>query len=262
LTSTEQLILLLLDWEITVNSIDPFSRYEDAVARFFRGESPPVILEDEDESGPDDNDDDDNDFVAPVVFDMLYRSAGRAVSRRRVRLIKMRKTLAETYLCCFCFERNAYREFKLTGVLEVIDITTGEVFDSGREFLEACGAIAAETPESQALSLCAHDLTVLAFLGSCDGRFLPSEVDEVVRHVGRCAGFAFDEDAVRRAVANLAPDARAFRSALRRFEGDEERRRALVRAVRAVINADRIAHENEIMVGGQILKMLGVEFTD
>ena len=216
----------------------------------------------EDEFSPvldaDEDDADDDGFVAPMAFDMRYRNAAGTVSLRRVKLIKLRHTLSEIYLCCYCFKRDGYCEFKLSGILEVIDIGTGEVFDSGRTFLEDCGAIAAETPESQALSICAHDLTVLAFLGSCDGRFLPIEVDEIVKHVGMTVDFPFNENAIRRSISNLTPDAKAFRSALLSFELDEARKRGLVRAVRGVINADRMAHENEIAIGGQILKTLGV----
>jgi predicted DNA-binding transcriptional regulator YafY len=125
----------------------------------------------------------DDDYVAPMVFRMSYLSSSGEKSDRVVRLIKLDDIDRDIRVSAWCYHREAYRSFFLSRIVEVSDISTGEVFEDARIFLADCGALKAETAEAKALRLCSDELAILAFVGSCDGLFKPEEKDEVVKHV-------------------------------------------------------------------------------
>lgn len=210
-------------------------------------------IEDEPEHNFEDESDDFD--CAPIVFDMSY-SGGSQATMRRVKLLTVKHRSDDILIGAYCFMRGAYRSFRLTSINHIVDITTGEVFDQPRAFFEECGVLEQLSAEASALMDCANDLTVLAFLGSCDGRFLPSEQDAVLRHVCYCVDTPLDEEFLRRKIAALAPDAAAFRRALKRLRLNDERRRRLIRAVREVIDADGVVELAEQTVGAAILKSL------
>lgn len=199
-------------------------------------------------------------FTAPIVFDMTYRS-GAKVTARRIKLISIRPEPHEVYFNAFCFMRESYRLFKVSSIVEVTDMVTGEVFSDGRAYFEDLGILKPLCAEDRALRACAHDLTVLAYLAACDGSFAACEHDAIVKHVALSVDEPLDEAVIARRIGFIAPDPKAFRAALRKLDGDEARRRALVRAIRNVIDADGHAHEHEILVGGEILKALGHTLT-
>lgn len=202
---------------------------------------------------------DEDGYVAPIVFDMVYDGGTGAGQRRRVRLLSIRNGPTDTTFLTYCYMREKERRFKLSAVREIIDISTGEVFGIPRNFFIDCGILSALTPEASAIITCGHELAILAFLGGCDGRFVPAEHDEIVKHVFDQVCAPLDETIIRNRIALIAPDEKAFKKALKVVRLDESRKRGLIRSIRRVIDADGYLHENEILVGAQILKALGVQ---
>jgi hypothetical protein len=192
-----------------------------------------------------------------IAFDMTYAGSG-GTTRRRVRLNTIKDVGTDINFSAWCYVRENYRTFKLSKVIEIYDIATGDTYLRPRDYFEELGILATLTEEAKAISECFNELTVLAFLGACDGQFLPEEKDELVKHVCLKADIALDQDAVRRRVTAFAPDEKAFLKAMRNLETDEEGHRALVRSIRRVIEADGLAHQNEIVIGAKLLKSLGV----
>lgn len=200
-------------------------------------------------------DETDDDYVAPMVFRISYLSSTGVASDRVIRLLKLSDIERDIRMSAWCYHREAYRSFLLSRIVEISDISTGEVFEDARIFLSGCGALRPETPEAKALRLCSDELAVLAFVGNCDGLFCPEEKDEVVKHVCYSSDEPLDEQFIRMRVASIAPDEKAFRSAVKRLKAvNEERRRALQRSLRRVIDADGVVHQAEADAASIILR--------
>jgi hypothetical protein len=200
-------------------------------------------------------DDTDDEYVAPMVFRMSYLSSSGVKSDRVVRLLKLENVDRDVRVSAWCYHRRAYRSFLLSRIFEISDVSTGEVFEDARVFLTECGALKAETPEAKALRLCSDELAILAFVGNCDGLFRPEEKDEIVKHICYSSDEPLDEPFIRARIASIAPDEKAFRSALKRLKSiNDERRRALQRSLRRVIDADGIVHQAEADAASIILR--------
>jgi len=200
-------------------------------------------------------DDADDGYVAPMVFRMSYLSSGGAKTDRVVRLLKLTDIDRDIKMSAWCYHRGAYRSFLLSRIVEISDVSTGEVFEDARIFLTDCGALKPETAEAKALRTCSDELAILAFVGNCDGLFRPEEQDEIVKHVCYSSDEPLDEQFIRMRVASIVPDERVFRSALKRLKSvDDERRRALQRSLRRVIDADGVIHHAEAEAASLILR--------
>ncbi len=200
-------------------------------------------------------DETDDEYFAPMVFRMTYLSSSGVMSDRIIRLLKLSDIDRDIRVSGWCYHRAAYRSFLLSRIVEISDVSTGEVFEDARRFFTECGALRPETAEARALRLCSDELAVLAFVGNCDGLFRPEEKDEVVKHVCYSSDEPLDELFIRMRVASIVPDERAFRAAAKRLKAiNEERRRALQRSLRRVIDADGIIQQTEADAASIILR--------
>ncbi len=224
---------------------------------------------DTDDDTDDDTYDDTDDFddgpmfaedegrTSPIVFDMRYRDARKDISQRKVRLLKITYHDVSLNFGAWCYLRDQYRTFKATNVVEITDLTTGEVFGDCHTFFTEAGVYESSSPEYRALQICADDLAVLSFIGGSDGYFSEIEQDEVVKHVFDRVPEELNELKIRRFVRSLAPDPRVFRAALTRIKGRPAAHRPLLRSLRRVIDADRHVHAAETMIASEVLSRLG-----
>lgn len=176
--------------------------------------------------------------TAPIVFHLVYEDAAGNVSQRIVTVRKIETGRSGPLLLCFCHLRKRARRFALERVIEVFDVSTGEIHvDPKAFFLQHPLLAVAETHEDRAFRLCANDLTILTVVGAADGRFDPDEQDQLLVHVfDRYEDGALDESRLRRRLALLTPDHASFFRALSRIQPEDGR--LLRRALRRVVDAD------------------------
>jgi len=219
-------------------------------------QKPGVVFAEEDGSDADFEVEDVEPFS--MAMDIEYRKSINETVLRRIKLIKVIEKNDDVNISCWCFLRESYRTFKLSKIVSVIDIGSGEVFDDARTYFVECGILNPMSDEAKAVRQCFNELIVLSFLGACDGAFLPCEQEAILHHVLERYDAPLNEDDIRRRLGQIMPDERAFRRAVRSLEADDTARRALVRSIRRVIDADGHAHENEIIIGAELLKAIGV----
>lgn len=176
--------------------------------------------------------------TAPIVFHLVYEDAAGNVSQRIVTVRKIEPGRSGPLLLCFCHLRNRARRFALDRVIEVFDVSTGEIHGDPKAFFLQHPLLAvAETHEDRAFRLCADDLTILTVVGAADGRFDPDEQDLLLVHVfDRYGDGALEESRLRRRLALLTPDHASFFRALSRIQPEDGR--LLRRSLRRVVDAD------------------------
>lgn len=176
--------------------------------------------------------------TAPIVFHLVYEDAAGNLSQRIVTVRKVEASRAGHTLLCFCHLRRRARRFALDRVLEVFDVSTGEVHADPKAFFLCHPLLAvAESHEDRAFRLCTDDLTILTIVGAADGRFDPDEQDQLLVHVfDRYEDGALDEGLLRRRLSLLAPDHASFFQSLSRIRPEDGR--LLRRSLRRVVDAD------------------------
>lgn len=176
--------------------------------------------------------------TAPIVFHLVYEDATGNVSQRIVTVRKIETGRAGPTLLCFCHLRQRPRRFCLDRVLEVFDVSTGEVHsDPVAFFLRHPLLTVADCHEDRAIRLCADDLTILTVVGAADGRFDPDEQDQLLVHVyDRYVDGPLEEDQVRTRLSLLTPDHASFFRSLSRVRPEDER--LLRRSMRRIVDAD------------------------
>jgi len=181
---------------------------------------------------------DDAPDTAPIVFHLVYEDSAGNLSQRIVTVRKIETGRSAPMLLCFCHLRQRARRFSLDRVLEVFDVSTGEVHsDPVAFFLNHPLLMVAESHEDRAFRLCSDDLTILTVVGAADGRFDPDEQDQLLVHVfDRYEDGALDENVLRGRLSLLTPDHASFFQSLSRVRSEDGR--LLRRSLRRIVDAD------------------------
>jgi len=176
--------------------------------------------------------------TAPIVFHLVYEDAAGNVSQRIVTVRKIETGRSGPMLLCFCHLRQRARRFSLDRVMEVFDVSTGEVHGNPVAFFLGHPLLtAAESHEDRAFRLCSDDLTILTVVGAADGRFDPDEQDQLLVHVfDRYEDGTLDEDLLRGRLSLLTPDHASFFRSLSRVRPEDGR--LLRRSLRRIVDAD------------------------
>lgn len=196
----------------------------------------------------------------PLQFHLLYQDDHGRRSQRVVTVRAVETRGAGTILRCFCHLREAPRSFAIARIMEVFDVSSGEVYDNPSSFfLEHPLLGTAATAEDRAVQSCQDELVVLVVVAACDGLLHPDEEDQLLIHVfDRCSEHLLDEQMVRRHVGAIVPDEASFRSALgrlsRRSPADLE---PFSRTLRRLVDADGRLHSDEVRAVVDIETHLG-----
>lgn len=199
----------------------------------------------------------------PLTYHLTYAGEGRD-SARVVTLQRVDPDPNGLKLWCWCHASGSIRQFRADRIREVFCVVTGEVFDDAVAYFTTHPMLTdPEDPEAYALAVCRPEVNILVAVGAADGHFDPDEQDRVLIHVyDRMPDLDLDEDRLRRRIAKLAPDCRAFDTALWRMSrfrhGDPA---ALLRSIRKLVDADgRLATEELAFVdeiSGRLSGLLG-----
>lgn len=207
-----------------------------------------------------DVDADVNPFGAPLVYGLTYEDAKGDLSERTVTLKWIEDKGDYLILHCACHLRHQPRQFRTDRVVEIFDITSGEIFDDPFSFFATHPIFTHPTdPEDVAIKMCRHELTILTMVGAADGLFDPEEQDHVLIHVfDRCVDLSLSEDRLRKRLALFAPDEHSFWAALNTMgqfkQGDS---RLLLRTLRRLVDADGRHSPEEVAFVSEIQGRLG-----
>lgn len=183
------------------------------------------------------------DYVAELV-EIAYVDSAGGRSRRRVTLRKLSLSGGDIYIGAFCHERGAYRTFIASRVAELVDLSTGEVFDEASSFF-AQHVLFADRADAGAFDAIRPDLAVLTFIARSDGEFCDEEVEAIVDYVAGQMS-APDLHAIERSVRRHFPDEDAFDRALAVIAKRDDRALArFAQAVGDVVSADGMLARSE-----------------
>ncbi|MBE7219112.1 MAG: TerB family tellurite resistance protein [Caulobacteraceae bacterium] len=197
----------------------------------------------------------------PLVFELTYADNRRAHSHRIVTLRRIEQRPGDLVVVAFCHLRTSLRSFLASRIVELIELSTGEVSSDAFGYFMThplVGRIGAAgvTPEAEAVRACQHELVILTFLSAADGNLAEAEEDAVVLHVLEASDEALNVAQVRRLVRNFTPDAAAFTRAIRCLRAGAGDIRALRRSMRRVMDADGEVAMEESLFADAVLRLL------
>ncbi len=208
--------------------------------------------------GPGHDVDDGGEEPVPTVIDLVgltvhlvYRDAAGQDSERVVQCRRARLGSGVVYLEGQCQLRRAPRRFRGDRIIHVVDLTTGEVL-SAADFFTDIGLYDGQAGEGAFLEQVRHGLTVLMAIARADGHVHADELEAALRWADRLAeshGIRLDEKLVarlERIASNIRPDEETARLSFRRAITSPEEARLLARHIRQMVDADRVAHPDEI----------------
>lgn len=183
------------------------------------------------------------DPALPAVIMIRYHSSHGEVSERAVAIHHVWRDAGELYLQGVCQLRHALRTFRVDRIEELTCLATGEVSDRPADwlahhaFLQIADA-ADYTPH--ALRGCRDQLAVLAFVARADGCLDPDEVEVCCDLVMLSTEKQIDRAHVGRYLKRLTPTAVDLEGAVDRLSRHAEKWDALRRAMRRLVDADRV----------------------
>ena len=202
-----------------------------------------------------------HDDAPPLMFHLIYKDSKGDLTGRGFKLMRLGENNQTLTVGGICYLRHAYRSFVASNILELTDLSTGEVFEDGVTFFRSHPFLTrsyshAPSQEEQALKAMKDELTVLTFVSASDGDLHELEADEMVKFVCKNWDEPLREDIVSARVKSLVPDSMAFTRALHRIEADSAKVRPLLRALRAVVDADGKLDVSEQIFAGHVVERL------
>ncbi len=201
------------------------------------------------------------DETPPLVFHLIYTDAKGDLTGRGFKLMRLGQKGNDIAVGGICYMRHAYRQFLASRIVEVTDLKTGEIADDGIVFfsdhpLLGLGDGRQRTDEEKAITKVKDELVVLTFISAADGEIHPLEMEEIVKFVMLSWDGPLDEKIVAARVASFVPDSSAFIRVMHEICAKPGRARALERAVRAVVDADKKLHPNESAFAAYVIERL------
>lgn len=201
------------------------------------------------------------DDAPPLIFHLIYKDSKGDLTGRGFKLMRLGESNHNLKIGGICYLRHAYRNFFASSILELTDLATGEVFEDGQRFFLSHPFLSgpytrSPSQEEIALKAMRDELTVLTFVSASDGELHGLEIDEMVKFVCKNWDGPLNEDVVAARIKALVPDSSAFIRAMHRLETKPLKARPLLRALRAVVDADGRLEENEQLFAGHIVERL------
>lgn len=190
----------------------------------------------------------------PLSFHLRYRDARQQVSGRCITLRGLSQDDQDIKILALCHLRGALRTFVASRIVEITDLTTGEIHVDGAGFFRQHPLLRAQapkdavppTPEMRAIEACRDEIVILSFVAAADGDVAASERDEILKHVLLSVDDPLNEAAVRRHLQGWLADELAFTQAIARLCAGQGRPKALMRSLRRVIDADGEVDPEEV----------------
>jgi hypothetical protein len=191
----------------------------------------------------------------PALIQITYCSGAGHASCRVVAVQRVWRAGRVIYMQGVCQLRHAVRTFRVDRISELICLATGEVSADARGWLLEHAVLNA-VPESDytphAVRRRRDELAVLAFVGRSDGALDPDEVEVAIDLVMMSTEKQIDRRRAALYIRRLTPTAIDLEEAVGRVALDGLRWLALQRALRRLVDADRVWPVEEQLAASQI----------
>ena len=200
----------------------------------------------------------------PMAFHLIYQGASQELSGRCITVRQLKQEIHEVRVVAYCHFRSALRTFLASRMVEVTDLSTGEVDEDGLAYFQrhpllqhmTADHLSTLSPELLAVQECRDELILLSFVAASDGDICESEEDELVKHVFSYSDEPLREAEVRRRVRLFVPDEHAFDHALQRICSGVGNPVHLLRTMRKVVDADGEIDIQEVAFANDIEEAL------
>lgn len=205
--------------------------------------------------------------VADLISELVaisYCDANGNESERRITIRRIWDRDGYLYVGAYCHERKGARTFRADRMMQIVDMSSGEVFDDGEAFFrqhalfDSSAGPAMKRATMKGLKNVRAELVILTFIGHCDGYFDEDERDIVIDYVCRRIGEDIvDRPLVFKRVCRLFPDDEMFYESLERLTDlPDEEIVELVHTVARVVEADGILDEAEAIFVNELHSIL------
>jgi hypothetical protein len=184
----------------------------------------------------------------PTAVHLIYRASNGEVTERVVTLLSAWRTNEIIYFCGRCHLRKALRTFRADHVVELVCLATGEAPDDPERWIVEHALYQGEREADYtpyALRACRDELALLAYVGSCDGVFDDDEVEVAIDYVMLSTDRDIDRDKAAKYIRRLEPSVADLHNHVRALSRHPERWARLTRAMRRLVDADRLAATEE-----------------
>jgi hypothetical protein len=193
--------------------------------------------------------------VLPTDVHLNYEGSNGECTERVVTLLTAWRTNEILYFRGRCHMRRAMRTFRADNVVELLCLATGEVPDDAEAWIVEHAFFEGDretdyTPH--ALRGCRDELALLAFVGAADGVFDDNEVEVAIDYVMMSTDRDIDRERTGKYIRRLAPSVADLADHLHALSRRPDRWPRLKRAMRRLIDADRVVPVEEQMAWSEI----------
>lgn len=195
--------------------------------------------------GDTDPDDELRDPDAPEILDAIgatyllhYRDSKGIETKRRITLQRVYTMGHIFYLGARCHERAAYRCFKASSAVNLVNLRTGEIVEDAVSW---CNRILRNGSAEELLRNARYDVAVLLAFGRSDGWLDDEERAIITDHVLDCANYPPDIDPadVEDLIDDLYPNKSNVQRAMAQLRRHpDEHKRRLLRTVSKLVDLD------------------------
>lgn len=198
----------------------------------------------------------------PTALHIAYRSSSGDISHRVITLLCAWQAGELTYFQGRCHLRRAVRTFRADRVVELICLASGEVPDTPESWVREHALYEGErvgdhTPH--ALRGCRDELALLAYVGQADGVFDADEVEVAIDYVMMSTDKNIDRDRAEHYIRRLTPSIADISEHLQGMAAHPDRWARLARAMRRLVDADRIVTKDEQIAWTEIRRRQDAE---
>ena len=203
-----------------------------------------------------------------AVFLLFYENARGDESDRVVRVRSFARRGEFSYINAYCFERSAFRQFRIDRIIEVCDADTGEIISENpaEYFADAVRQTKnvkqrAASSYKRAFNLLYPGIKSLVYVARCDGHFHELEIEIIQKYCEAVLlrlneNVEFDSQIFSDYTRRLCPSFEDFKKSFEKASDTDRHEVALLyRYMRLIIDADGQIHNEEIGVAEEIRRL-------
>ncbi|MCB1144967.1 MAG: hypothetical protein KDK54_22160 [Leptospiraceae bacterium] len=132
-----------------------------------------------------------------------YRDSQNQYSKRRITIKKLMQWGKGYAILAFCHERNEHRTFKLSGILSMCDLETGELIDDPYTYLTDRYNDSPLGNFSKLMKVIENEVLSLVFIAKSDGRMTAKERKIIVEYINHKSEKPMDESIIDKEVKGM-----------------------------------------------------------
>ncbi len=178
------------------------------------------------------------------TYSLKYRDVKGNITKRHINIYSISRVDASYDISAHCHLRHSHRTFKESGVIDLLDCETGQIFSS---FKELFAEIKDQNKEYyEALSSVEKDLTILTSLARVDNRMVAKEKAVILDYaIKTCPELAEYKSGIENHISGIKYNSVVFEQACK-LALKEKNLDKLIIAANDVMNADKKAKPEEL----------------